>query len=278
MAGRAWGRPAGLGAARVTCRGLTSGLGCPARRWPTCWPWPRAAAGDPASPPDPVPDRAILEHVADPGAGSSVAGAGRAAGIASPIGQMTAGLRVLAQVGDPREDTQRGLISAAQAEAVTGLYGRAASDRVIIERASALEARLRALETLGSAPVPAAAEPAAGGGRWTGRRRVRQPGARGLRHRGPHPPAPPGPSRAGRGGTRSAWPAPRRSAAELIDRLADACEATRTGLVVAYRSISAARRAAARPWERGGGVDAPGQRRGRQGGQRADRRRSTVSC
>ena len=100
-----------------------------------------AAAGDPASPPDPVPDRAILERVA------------RALGGQPGIGQVTAALRVLAQVGDPREDTQRGLISAVQAEAVAGLYGPAASERVITGRALGLEARLRTLETLGTAPA-----------------------------------------------------------------------------------------------------------------------------
>ena len=66
---------------------------------------------------------------------------------------MTAGLRVLAQIGDPRDDTRRGLISAAQAEEIAGLYGPAARDRVITERALGLEARLRTLETLGSAPA-----------------------------------------------------------------------------------------------------------------------------
>ena len=100
-----------------------------------------APAADPASPPDPVPDRAILERIA------------RVLGDQPSIGQLTAGLRSLAQIGDPRDDIRRGQISAAQAEAIAGLYGRAASGQVITERALGLEARLRTLETLGSAPV-----------------------------------------------------------------------------------------------------------------------------
>ena len=151
---------------------------------------------------------------------------------------MTAGLRVLAQIGDPRDDTQRGLISAAQAEAVAGLYGPAASDRVITERALGLEARLRALETLGSAParlpssrlrvvaLDRAADVA--GSQVIGayvtaalthllRRRPRGPAwqhtllvAGGEKLRG-----------------------------DMLDRLADACESSGTGLMLAYRSLPA---------------------------------------
>ena len=151
---------------------------------------------------------------------------------------MTAGLRVLAQIGDPRDDTRRGLISAAQAEEIAGLYGPAASDRVITERALGLEARLRALETLGSAParlppgplrvvaLDRAAEMA--GTEVLGAYVIaafthllrRQP-------RGP------------------AWQhtllvaGGEKLRGELLDRLADACEASGTGLVLAYRSLPA---------------------------------------
>ncbi len=151
---------------------------------------------------------------------------------------MTAGLRVLAQIGDPRDDMRRGLISAAQAEEIAGLYGPAASDRVITERALGLEARLRTLETLGSAParlppgplrvvaLDHAAETAGTqvlGAYLTAafthllRRQPRGPAwqhtllvAGGEKLRG-----------------------------ELLDRLADACEASGTGLVLAYRSLPA---------------------------------------
>ena len=70
------------------------------------------------------------------------------------IAQVTAALRVLAQVGDPREHLRGGLLTADQVDRVTALFGRAAADRVVIERAWAIESRLRRLDELGSAPVP----------------------------------------------------------------------------------------------------------------------------
>ncbi len=198
-----------------------------------------AAAGDPASPPDPVPDRAILERVArvlggQPGGGQP---GGGQPGIGQPsIGQMTAALRVLAQVGDPREDTQRGLISAGQAEAVAGLYGPAASERVITERALGLEARLRTLETLGTAParLPSsrlrvvALDRAAD---VAGSQVLSAYVTAALTHllrRQPRGPA---------------WQhtllvaGGEKLRGDMLDRLADACEASGTGLVLAYRSL-----------------------------------------
>ena len=80
-----------------------------------------------------------------------------------------AGLRALAQVGDPREDVRAGLLSEAQAEAITGLYGRAAADRVIIERALALEARLRMLAGLGTRAGPRCRRAGCAWWRWTPR-------------------------------------------------------------------------------------------------------------
>jgi len=184
------------------------------------------AGGDLASPPDPVPDRAILERVA------------QVLGGQPGIGQVTAGLRVLAGIGDPRADTQRGQITAAQAEAIAGLYGRAASDRVIIEQALGLEARLRTLETLGSAParlppgplrvvaLDRAAEVA--GTQVLGAYITaalthllrRQPRGEAWQH-----------TLLVAGGE--------KLRADLLDRLSDACEASGTGLVLAYRSLPA---------------------------------------
>ena len=183
-----------------------------------------AAAGDPASPPDPVPDRAILERVA------------RALGGQPGIGQVTAALRVLAQVGDPREDTQRGLISAAQAEAVAGLYGPAASERVITGRALGLEARLRTLETLGTAParLPPSRLRVVALGRAAdvaGSQVLSAYVTAALTHllrRQPRGPA---------------WQhtllvaGGEKLRGDMLDRLADACEASGTGLVLAYRSL-----------------------------------------
>jgi hypothetical protein len=185
-----------------------------------------APAADPARPPDPVPDRAILERIA------------RVLGDQPSIGQLTAGLRSLAQIGDPRDDIRRGQISAAQAEAIAGLYGRAASGQVITERALGLEARLRTLETLGSAPATLPPSPL---------RVVALDRAADVTHTqvlGAYVTAalthllrrqPRGPAWqhtllvAGAGKLRG----------DLLDRLSDACEASGTGLVLTYRSLPA---------------------------------------
>jgi hypothetical protein len=185
-----------------------------------------AATADPASPPDPVPDRAILERIA------------RVLGGQPDIAQLTAGLRVLVQIGDPRDDIRRGRISAAHAEAIAGLYGRAASDQVITERALGLEARLRTLETLGSAPVTLppsrlrvlALDRAA---EMTGTPVLAAYLTAALTHllrRQPRGPA---------------WQhtllvaGAEKLRGDLLDRLSDACEASGTGLVLTYRSLPA---------------------------------------
>ena len=205
---------------------LDLGAGLPAAELADVLAVAAAAGGDLATPPDPAPDRAILERVA------------QVLGGQPGIGPVTAGLRVLAGIGGPRDDTGRGLITAAQAEEIAGLYGRAASDQVIIERALTLEARLRTLETLGSAPARlppgplrvVALDRAAGvaGTQVTGGYVTaalthllrRQPRAAAWQH-----------TLLVAGGE--------RLRADLLDRLADACEASGTGLVLAYRSLPA---------------------------------------
>jgi hypothetical protein len=123
-----------------------------------------------------------------------------------------------------------------QLERITGLFGRGAADRMIIERAWALEARLRVLDRLGSDPAPmprsrlrvVAADP--GGGAFgnavlavyvtvTLTHLIRQasPG-RPWRHT-------------------ICVAGAQQLPGEVIDRLADACETARAGLVLAYRSI-----------------------------------------
>ncbi len=185
-----------------------------------------AATADPASPADPVPDRAILERIA------------RVLGGQPDIAQLTAGLRVLVQIGDPRDDIRCGRISAAHVEAIAGLYGRAVSDQVITERALGLEARLRTLETLGSAPVALppsrlrvlALDRAA---EVTGTQVLATYLTAALTHllrRQPRGPA---------------WQhtllvaGAEKLRGDLLDRLSDACEASGTGLVLTYRSLPA---------------------------------------
>ncbi len=60
--------------------------------------------------------------------------------------RLAAALRVLADVGDPRADLRGGLITAEQFERVSALFGRGGTERVVIERALALESKLRSLE------------------------------------------------------------------------------------------------------------------------------------
>jgi hypothetical protein len=157
-------------------------------------------------------------------------------GDAASIAQVTAALRVLAQVGDAREDLRAGLLTAGQFDRVTTLFGRDAVDRVVIERAFAIESRLRKLEHLGSgsAPLPPS------------RLRVasldRRAGALGNRVLGTYltvtlthllRQAP-----AGRRWEQTLCVlGAERLGADVLDRLTDACEVSRTGLVVGYRTI-----------------------------------------
>ncbi len=157
-------------------------------------------------------------------------------GDSASIAQVTAALRVLAQVGDPREDLSAGLLTAAQLERVHTLFGRGAADRVVIERAWAIESRLRKLEQLGSgtAPLPPSRLRVA----WLDRRA----GVLGNRVLGTYltvtlthllRQAP------------AAWRweqtlcvlGAEKLGTDVLDRLADACETSGTGLVTGYRSI-----------------------------------------
>ncbi len=100
-----------------------------------------SVGGQPGVAADPSHDNAIVDRILDVlGDRASIAG-------------VTAALRALAQVGDPRADLQAGLLSEEQLTKITALYGRGATDRVVIDRAWALESRLRKLERLASEPV-----------------------------------------------------------------------------------------------------------------------------
>ncbi|HEX9031062.1 MAG TPA: hypothetical protein VF834_04410 [Streptosporangiaceae bacterium] len=155
------------------------------------------------------------------------------------VAQVTAALRVLADIGDPRADVRSGLLAAGQVEQVRMLFGRGASERVVVERAFLLESRLRRLDALGAAAVPL---------RQPARLRVaaldRRAGVIGNRMIGTYMVAavtqmlrqsPPGEPWAHTicllGGE--------RLGGDVLDRLADACEISRTGLVLAFRSIPA---------------------------------------
>jgi hypothetical protein len=175
---------------------------------------------------DAAKDAAILERVLDTLGGSA------------SIASLTAALRALAQVDDPRADVRAGLLTAEQLTRISALFGRGAAERVVIERAWALESRLRRLGQLGSAPVPLA--PSRLRVAWLDRRS----GALGntmlgtyltvaMTHMLRQAPA----------GRR--WEhtlcvlGAERLGGVVLDRLCDACETSGTGLVVAYRSIPA---------------------------------------
>ncbi len=186
-----------------------------------------AAGGDPASPPDPsgmAQDTAILERIAG------------LLGDQPSVAELAAGLRALAEVGDPHQDFRAGLLSEAQAESIAGLYGRAAAGRVT-ERALALEAQLRKLASLGTSPVRlppsrlrvVAVDAAAGlaeaqtlGGYLAGALTYLLRGQ-------------PGPGPAWQHTVLVSGAETLRG--DVLDRLAGACEASGTGLVLAYRSL-----------------------------------------
>jgi hypothetical protein len=169
-------------------------------------------------------DNAILERVIDVlGGTATVAG-------------VTAALRTLAQVGDSREDVAAGLISTAQVDRLTTMFGRGAADRVVVERAWVLESQLRKLAAVGTAPVPlassalrvAAISPRAGSVEG---KVLATYLAVALTHtlRGARPGRP--------------WQhtifvlGADRLRGDTLDRLSDACESTGTGLVLGYRSV-----------------------------------------
>ena len=172
-------------------------------------------------------DNAILERVLEVlGAGSEPV----------PIARLNAALRALAQVGDPRDDLRAGLIDADQLERIGTMFGRGATDRVVLERAWALESQLRKLDGLGTQAAGLPRSPL----------RVlatdRRAGVFGNRVLGTYavtalthvlrmsPPAEPWAH------TLFVYGA-EKLRGDVLDRLVDACETTRTGLMIAYRSV-----------------------------------------
>ena len=177
-------------------------------------------------------DTAILDRaigVLDPAAG------------AIGVRRVAAALRAIAEVGDPRADLSSGLLTDREAGELGALFGRAATDRVVLERALGMEAQLRVLDGVGTDPV-------------------RLPGSR-LRIVALDRRASPQAATAIGGFVVTALtrligqePAPAGTAPvswrhtvfllgaerlrdDVLDRLTDACEAGRRGLVLAYRSL-----------------------------------------
>ncbi|MGH3242047.1 MAG: hypothetical protein ACRDNL_16860, partial [Spirillospora sp.] len=152
------------------------------------------------------------------------------------IPHITAALRVLAQVGDPRDDLRKGLLTDGQLERIATLFGRDATDRIVVRRAWALEAQLRKLEKLATEPVrlPPSRLHVVSMDRRAGVLTNRILGTyvtTALTHRIRE--APPG----GRWDHTLFLCGAEKLRGDVLDRLIDACEATGTGLVLLYRSI-----------------------------------------
>ena len=160
---------------------------------------------------------------------------------ASPVEvrRIAAALRALAQVGDPRADLAAGLLTEREAAALAALFGKGATDRVVLERALAMEAQLRRLAGVGTDPVRLPRGPL----RVIAVDRRASPqsatllgsfAVTALTHLLGRVPAGPGPT---------SWRhtlfllGAERLRGDVLDRFTDACEASRTGLVLAYRSL-----------------------------------------
>ena len=170
-------------------------------------------------------DNAILERVIGLLGGSPT------------VAQVNAALRVLGHIGDPGADVRRGLLTTEQIDQLAAMFGRGAG-QLVVDRAWAMESQLRKLDGAGSAPGPAPRS----------RLRVvatdREAGVVG------HPVLSTYVVAALTPVIRAAAPAApwqhvvfllgaEKVRGDVLDRLADACAASRTGLVLGYRSIPA---------------------------------------
>jgi hypothetical protein len=190
-------------------------------------------------------DTAILDRLVGVLDGDGGDGGGGGGG-AIRIGRLLAALRALAQVGDARADVAAGLLTEREAGTIGALFGQGATDRVVLERALGMEAQLRTLAAVGSEPVRLP----------RGRLRVvavdRRAGAlsatlfgsfvvTALTHLISQVQDSGRPDRSGQDG--ASWRhtvvllGAERLRDDVLDRLTDACESTRCGLVLAYRSI-----------------------------------------
>ena len=163
----------------------------------------------------------------------------RAGGGPVQVRRVTAGLRALAQVGDPRADLAAGLLTEREAGELSALFGQGITDRVVLERTLGMEAQLRRLASVGTSPVRLP----------RGRLRVVAVDRRAspqaastigsfvvtaLTHLIGRMPATAGPT---------SWRhtlfllGAERLRADVLDRFTDACEASHSGLVLAYRSM-----------------------------------------
>jgi hypothetical protein len=188
---------------------------------------PGSRAGDSAAA-DAAADCALLERVL---------------GVLGPdpaIASVTAALRMLGDVGDPRGEVGSGLLTTGQLQRIGTLFRQGAAERMVLERAFILESRLRVLDALGTGKPPAPRTPT----RLRAAALDRRAGVIGNRLLGTYVVA------ALTHMLRRAEPGQpwahvifllgaERLDGDVLDRLADACEVSRTGLVLAFRSMPA---------------------------------------
>ena len=157
------------------------------------------------------------------------------------LSRVAAALRALAQVGDVRADVAAGLITEREAAEIAALYGHGVTDRVVLERALGIEAQLRKLAAAGRerADRPRGRLRVIAIDQRTGPLSAKLLGSfvvTTLTHLVGRVPASGGPT---------SWRhtlivlGAERLRDDVLDRLTDACETTRCGLVLAYRSVPA---------------------------------------
>ncbi len=155
------------------------------------------------------------------------------------VGQVTAALRALAQVGDPRTDLAAGLLTERAAGELSALFGQGLTDRVVLERTLGLEAQLRRLASAGTRPsrLPRGQLRVVAIDKRASPQAATTLGSfvvTALTHLIGQALANPGPT---------SWRhtvfllGAERLRADVLDRFTDACEASRSGLVLAYRSM-----------------------------------------
>ena len=189
-------------------------------------------------------DSAILDRVIGTleGGGGDEGGKGGEGGRGSgpiSLGRVAAALRALAQVGDVRADVAAGLLTDREAASVGALYGQGATDRVVLERALGIEAQLRKLAEAGREPadLPRSRLRVVAIDKQVGPLSAKLLGSfvvTTLTHLAGRIPASGGPT---------SWRhtlivlGAERLRDDVLDRLTDACESARTGLVLGYRSV-----------------------------------------
>jgi hypothetical protein len=171
------------------------------------------------------------------GVGGGPRGDGGASGGPATVERVVAGLRVLAGVGDPMSDVSAGLLTAEEVVKLSTLYGAQAGMRIVAERAWSLVSSLRKLASLGSAAPKLPRSPLrvlavdAGAGTPAGQvlgTFVAAALTRLFRQGAPGPP----------------WRhtllvfGAERLGGEVVPQLCDACAASGTGLLLAYRSMT----------------------------------------